>query len=390
MSIYRLKCAEMLTFLSSLRQFGCQHELGSSTIKRRIASSPISMSPQPNMVFQSAESQSSGLVRKLRPFAAVAVCSAMLIAYVPAARANSTTTTQEIYTGREVVNDSVWTATMRERIGPASPDAVDAFRSVGVNEISSKVLSDEEWGLVQRALSRLPKLHRCVLTNHLRRLSFLDLPPGLGSALVSRNEEENAEPSFDITLRASLLDQTLTEFLNEKEAHLFEGDGSGVQVRLDAGSTDALSYVLLHEATHILDEVLNISVSEGGFRSEAWLSEHDLAEPFVSSLAANTFFRRGPKIPQRTASNYYKALKKTPFVSFYSTASAFEDLAELVAWQQLAFQVDQSLTVTVQDKNGATQFEYAPLKQPLIQKRFRQLHEFLNDHKAACGNATAD
>lgn len=389
-SAYLENCAEMLTSSSWLSESGLRHRPGKRSTCSRKDNSAVSK--QPAQLLQGSGVRSGRLVRQPGLLINVVVAlSLLLIVYPPSARAEATTATHDAQTECGVENGQDWTAPLRKRIAPPSPEAVEAFRSVGVKDISAKTLSDEEWGLVQRALSRLPELHRCVLVNHLGRLTFLDLPPGLGSALVSKNEEEDGEPTFDMTLRLSLLHQTLTELLTMKEAHLFEDDGSGVQVRLDAGSADALSYVLVHETTHIVDEVLDVTSSEDGlFRAGTWVSDRELAEPHASSLAANTWFRQAPKIPLRSAPLYYEALKETPFVSFYATASAYEDLAELTAWQQFAAQSDETFTVTVADENGATLFEYAPLEQPAVQQRFRLVQEFLDTHKPRCQYTSAD
>lgn len=382
--------AEMLTSPGWLGHFEFRHRPGNRFT--RSGKDNSALSKHPAQFLQGSGVQSGGLVRQPGSFIGVVVSlSLLLIVYPPSARAQAATATHDVQTECGVENVEDWTAVLRKRIAPPSPEAVEAFRSVGVKDISSKTLSDEEWDLVQRALSRLPELHRCVLVNHLGRMTFLDLPPGLGSALVSKNEEEDAEPTFDMTLRLSLLHQTLTDLLTMKEAHLFDDDGSGVQVRLDAGSADALSYVLVHETTHIVDEVLDVTGSENGrFRAGTWVSDRELAEPHASSLAASTWFRQAPKIPRQSAPLYYKALKETPFVSFYATASAYEDLAELTAWQQLAAQPDQTFTVTVADENGATLFEYAPLEQPAVQQRFRQVQEFLDAHKTRRERTSAD
>jgi hypothetical protein len=227
-------------------------------------------------------------------------------------------------------------------------------------------------------MARLPPLHRRILQGHLRRLSFVDGKAGAGSALTSRADPEQKGDVFDITLRASLLDETLTDFLDIKEANLFEADGAGYRARFDAGRMDALTYILLHEATHVVDQVLGLTTAaDSPFRAGLWAAPRELAQPYGSSLAAKTWFRRAPKVPIGQAPAYYRALGETPFVSFYATAAAAEDLAELVAWEQLATRFDQTLTVEVLDDQGAVVFSYEPLKSALWRGRFAAVESLL-------------
>lgn len=130
------------------------------------------------------------------------------------------------------VNDPV---SLSSRIGRPDPAIVEIFSGAGATAISAHELTPEELTIVNRALARLPRLHRDVLERHLRRLSFLDLQPGSGSALTSRAGLEETSSQFDITLRASLLGESLTAFLNAKEARLFEDDGSGSVSRSTPG-----------------------------------------------------------------------------------------------------------------------------------------------------------
>ncbi|WP_147391791.1 hypothetical protein [Pelagerythrobacter aerophilus] len=275
------------------------------------------------------------------------------------------------------------------RIGRPDPAIIEIFSGAGASAISAHELTPQELTIVKRALARLPRLHRDVLQHHLRRLSFLDLQPGSGSALTSRAGLDETRSQFDITLRASLLDESLTAFLNTKEARLFEDDGSGFSVEFDAGQSDALAYILLHEATHIVDQVLGLSEkATGSFRADIWKDLRTLSEPHASSLAARTPFRRAPAIPRRYSPAFYESLRKSPFVSFYASAAAPEDLAELFAWQQLASRFNQSLTLTVRDREGFALYRYEPLKAPEVSLRFSEVQALLDRYEQHCGSVT--
>ena len=269
-------------------------------------------------------------------------------------------------------------STLRSRIGPPTALVVETYVKAGAADITSHEFTDKEWALVETALARLPPLHRRILQGHLRRLSFVDGKPGAGSALTSRADAEQKSDVFDITLRASLLQESLTDFLNTKEANLFEADGSGYAVRFEAGTTDALTYILLHEATHVVDQTLGLTASDASpFRVGIWTAPRQLAEPYASSLVSKTWFRRAPKIPIGQAPTYYRALGQTPFVSFYATAAAPEDLAELVAWQQLVTRFGQTLTLEVRDGEGRTAYAYEPLRSARFRGRFPEVEALL-------------
>ena len=98
----------------------------------------------------------------------------------------------------------------------------------------------------------------------------------------------------------------------------------------------------------------------------------------------NTPFRGKPPVPFGAAPGCYEALRASPFVSFYSTAAATEDLAELVAWQQLASRLGQSLTLRIRDDEGRTVHQYEPLKSPEVQTRFEAMQAFLERYERGC------
>jgi len=276
---------------------------------------------------------------------------------------------------------------LRERIGSPDPAVLEIFAGSGATDIVAHDLSEEERLAVDQALSRLPALHRDVLRLHLRRLSFLDMQEGAGSALTSRVGLDETSTRFDITFRASLLDESLTRFLNAKEARLFTDDESDFSVEFDAGQSDALTYVLLHEATHIVDQVMGLSDDEhGAFRGGIWDDLRTPSEPHASSPAMNTPFRRKPPVPLRDAPALYDSLRGSPFVSFYATAAAPEDLAELFAWQQLASRFDQTLTLTIRDREGGLLYRYEPLASPHVQPRFGDVKALLESYARECSS----
>ncbi|OON70458.1 hypothetical protein B0919_00015 [Hymenobacter sp. CRA2] len=90
----------------------------------------------------------------------------------------------------------------------------------------------------------------------MRRLSFLDDMPN--TALTS-TVSSAAHPLFDITIRAAILPQTASEWLTEKKRTCFAANNSSLQVAIEAGLRPAIDYILLHEATHVVDAKLKLT-----------------------------------------------------------------------------------------------------------------------------------
>jgi len=267
---------------------------------------------------------------------------------------------------------------LRSRVAPPDEVVLQAYRDSGVANPTLHSLTDDEWGKVDAAIGALPELHRRVLQQHLRRLSFVDVPPGGGNALTRLVDPGAANKQFDLAFRAGLLRETLTEFLNGKESGVFEPDRSGQTVAIEAGDSSAIAYVLLHEATHVVDATLEISTAPNSrFQTGIWLDRTRLAPPYDRSMIQSTAFRRGPRTPLAKAQALYQALSRTPFVSLYATAATGEDLAELVAWEQLATRRHQSLAIIVKDARGKIAYRYEPLKSSLVRSRFPAVEELL-------------
>jgi len=278
-------------------------------------------------------------------------------------------------TAAETSQSAVAPSPLMTRIAPPSKSVIDVFIESGMREVSTHALTESERAKVNAALAALPDLHRRVLVKRLRYLSFLDGIPGDGTGLTSKVENTD---SFDMTLRASIIDEPLSHFLTTKERRLFQLDGASQSLRVEATGADALTYVLLHEATHIVDISTGVTADAGNRLVRGiWASRRDLAQPWTASLAATTKFRGGGPIRMRMADAIYAALADTPFVSLYSTAAAPEDFAELVTWHELLRRRQATLTIEIYSADGQLAKQYQPFTFPRVTERFAQLDEFL-------------
>ena len=82
------------------------------------------------------------------------------------------------------------------------------------------------------------------------------------TALTSTINPDDSFRLFDITFRAGILKQNLSEWITEKERTCFDTTGSNISVSIEAGTLDAMTYVLLHETTHVVDGSLEITPGE--------------------------------------------------------------------------------------------------------------------------------
>lgn len=271
-------------------------------------------------------------------------------------------------------NDTIASQLMA-RVGPPSAEVTQRFIDVGMHAAAPHALSAGERRELHAALARLPARHQRALLQRLHRLAFVDGISGLGNGLTSAGE---ADGSFDITLRADLFGQSLSQFLTAKEQQVFEDASSGGSIVVTASGANALGYVLLHEATHVVSA--GSAINDGtdpAFSAGVWQDRSTLVSDVAAMPLAATVFRRQPARPTADAPVIYRSLCRSPFVSLYATSSAAEDFAELVAWQQ----IDASggtLSIEVRDANGAVVSRHAPLQNPMLRERFIKAKAFID------------
>jgi hypothetical protein len=271
------------------------------------------------------------------------------------------------------------------RVGPPSDLALDEFKKAGMENVTQHTLTAPERAKVQALLASLPALHRHVLGRKLHNLAFVDGIPGEGTGLTSANAKTGL---YDITLRASILDESLSQFLTTKEHRVFTTEGSGITVEVKGTGTDAVTYVLLHESTHVVDQSCNItSEPHNRFVEGIWMEPHTLVPKLASSTAGTTYFHHGRPLAFSQAATVYDSLAQSPFVSLYSTASEQEDFAELVAWREVMQQHGGNLIIEMADADGKILRRWEPLTFPGVQKRFADVDDLLAS-KGYCGTSS--
>ncbi|MDJ1493127.1 hypothetical protein QNI19_09315 [Cytophagaceae bacterium DM2B3-1] len=271
------------------------------------------------------------------------------------------------------------TTPLTQRVRKTSESVLEKFREAGMNPSEHKVTSEEE-KIIAEAFATLPPLHQRVLKEHLRSINFLDNMPN--TALTSTINFEDKFTVYDITIRAAILKQTISEWLTTKELTCYDTTHSQTNVFVIAGELNALVYVLLHETTHVVDGSLKL-ISEpsssvansfsAAFTKGIWTARTKLATSLQDSLLLANRFQSGKAMSISNARKLYQSLAKTPLLSLYSTSSTHEDLAEYLTVYHLTHKLKQPFKIVVEDKQ---KFVYEPFNSKLVKSRTKLLEYF--------------
>ena len=260
---------------------------------------------------------------------------------------------------------------IEQRLGEVPPEIVNMFTDGGAAAPATHRLNDAERAQVNAAFAALTPLHRKVLQAHLGQISFADGFPN--NALTSPAPGK----MFNITVRAGVLHETVSELLTNKERQLFLANGVAQSVSVRAGAMDAIVYVLLHEATHIVDNT-NAALAQR-FADGVWNTRLAPVAEYRDPLLMKAKYRQDGQVQEFAAApSLYAALGRTPFVSVYASANRHDDFAELVAWYHLTQKLGQPYRIELRDGNAV--HTVAPVDFPLVKRRFAALAAFYDDY----------
>lgn len=268
------------------------------------------------------------------------------------------------------------------RIAATPEKVMHSFKEAGMAPVEHR-LTKEELKKVESAFLILPPLHQKILQKHLKSISFLDGMPN--TALTSPVESKDSSAQFNITFRAGILNETVTDWLNKKESTCFKtGVNDSLSVWLDGGELDAIQYVFLHEATHVVDAVLKLTpkvtqVSDvpvhTDFTKGIWTKMNMPSDTYLFPALEGTRFRSGKVVSKDQISAIYEALNSTPFVSLYGMASWHEDIAEFLTVYHLTQKLNQPFRILVKKDNKLIQI-YEPINKKLAKERFSFMDVF--------------
>lgn len=269
-----------------------------------------------------------------------------------------------------------------QRIQIAPESVFKSFREAGMKPVNHE-LTPAEKKKVYNAFLTLPPLYQRILKQHLQSISFMDKMPN--TALTSPVDTSGETKMFNITFRASLLEETISEWATWKENTCFTGtDSADYKIRVEGGNMDAIVYVLMHEATHVVDAVMeltphpaerNAAVKPTSFTKAVWNKMTVPDDQYLDSLLEQMRFRSGKARPISLAPEAYRKLAQTPFPSLYAMAAWFEDIAELATIYHLTAKLNQPFLVVV-SKANVELARFEPMKNDLVKKRLDQLAIF--------------
>lgn len=280
-------------------------------------------------------------------------------------------------------------SSLESRVKQTPATVLKMFTEAGQPTPTAHTLTAVERRKLSTAFATLPPLHRRILGERLRSVSFLDGMPN--TALTSTVNPEEPYRLFDITIRAAVLGEGVSEFLTQKERTCFDTAGSSLSVSIEAGQLDAIVYVLLHEATHVVDSSLRITpVIRSGdqpadasptsaFTEGVWSERTIVAPRYRDPLLERVRFRAGGEVLAiDRAEAIYAALRRTPFVSLYGSSNWHDDVAESVTWYHLSERLKLPYRIVIRNA-GQEVFAYEPMKSDIVRNRFDQMNRFYED-----------
>lgn len=270
----------------------------------------------------------------------------------------------------------------KSKISVAPENIFKKFIDAGMHPTNHE-LTNAEQKKIEKAFSLLPSLHIKILKEHLHSISFMDNMPN--TALTSPVESTDSIKKFNITFRAGILNETISEWATWKEKSLYATTTNpSLEIQIDAGNLDAFVYVLLHEATHVVDAVLKLTpdanedenlVQHTSYTKNLWRLFNSPMTKFTNPILEKTRFRSGKVQPITAAKETYNQLEKTPFVTLYGMASWYEDIAELVTIYHLTIKLNQPFVLYIKE-NGKIISKFEPMKNKLVKKRLKHLEVF--------------
>ncbi|NPV02444.1 MAG: hypothetical protein HPY53_13805 [Brevinematales bacterium] len=262
---------------------------------------------------------------------------------------------------------------------------------------------------ISNNIEMLPPYVKKVMQERLLGFYFIDT--FLGSGMADFCVDGQGEIYFFIFFNPEILNHSFSEWVTMKDITCFIPDVVAEMKTLDgknkaysansieiavSGNYTGFFYTLLHEGTHGVDYVKNITpYIEEIFRSisiffnkpvkDASVFTKNVWDGIKSPVPEYKFPLRksitvfgwggGPKIPMKDAPEVYQSLAGTPFVTLYGATSWAEDLAEFVTYYHMTQKLGQTYTITVKS-NGKAVFSYSPMTNDMVKARFASVQLF--------------
>lgn len=246
----------------------------------------------------------------------------------------------------------------------------------------------ESLSALDKAVHQLPPLNRSLLKNRLLGIYFI--PGFMGSGLTEWVADNDGTIYAFMVLNPSVLKLNPSDLLTAKEETCFIKDTPDYSVQIIAGNSySGLLYILLHESTHLVDYVKNITphvddsinkfqkkgITATPFTQNIW-EGYDRPRVRHSFTGRVSFYGiKKPKLRLSESLAIYRDLSGSPFVSLYGSQSWAEDLAELVTFYHITEILKQPYIIQIIKDNRIIQ-SIRPMDSPDVRRRFFHLNRF--------------
>jgi hypothetical protein len=236
----------------------------------------------------------------------------------------------------------------------------------------------EEMSMIEEYLSLLPPLHKEVLRSRLLGIYFVEnlLGSGLGDFAL---DEDNELYTF-LVLNPETMRNDISTWMTFRENTCFVQNDAAFRVEVDCGTEyTGLLYILLHEATHVVDYTMRYTPYVEKWMTEIQVGETPQTTAFTDGIWADystpaqdadftlrkdiTFYGLydGPKINISDAQTVYEQWASSRFMSLYGCMSWAEDFAEYVTWYHYSNKLGQPYSIRLL-RNDEVLYEISPVE----------------------------
>ncbi len=278
-----------------------------------------------------------------------------------------------------------------DRVAKTPKFVMDYLKKMdGRDDYKDHDISPEEINVIKAALKKLPPLNKKIMQNRLLGIYFIDNFMGSGFAEIVF--DKNGKVYSYLVFNSSVLTKKINNWLRDKVNTCFLNESnSNIKITFEISDTiDAFLPILIHESTHVVDYVRNITpwvtnehrinlkkIKYGDFVLNRWSKYSVVKEK-------NEFYRRsditfygfsgGPKIKITDAIKVYKSFSKTDFISLYSSKSWAEDLCEFVTFYHLTQKLNLNYKISIKNNNKLV-FQYLPFDSSFVKSRFKYIEK---------------
>ncbi len=244
--------------------------------------------------------------------------------------------------------------------------------------------------IIEDSLATLPPLFKKILKKKLIGIFFID--NFLGSGLTEWIVDSGNTVYVLMVFNSSVFSKNISTLMTDKENTCFFADDPAYKISIDCGQKyTGFNYILLHESTHAVDYVINITPyvdtrhkkflrstgSETDFTRNIWI-DYDRAREHFNFTGRTFFYGLGkPQLRTSEAIAVYRDLSRSPFVSLYGSLSWAEDLAEIVSLYHITNVMKQPFVITVSQNNRKV-FLMKPMESRKVRERIPYLQYIYN------------